>query len=315
MPRSKSRSRSSKSKAAASSAAPYDLSDPNINGALSLAVAVGAGVALNGGGVPSSVPGALSFFTNTSNVASVWPYNWLLTLHVLNSVKSNGKWWANDLVSCCFSAFGGYMFKDVLDGNLQMPTLFGNGEANLSLVIVCWFLVNHNIPFTGINAYKTVTDKVNEFLPLNTVMDLCSLAFNTTLLCGVASSVGVTESSWQLMPLALGKMMFLCVAVACSSEFFGTDGLAFDVGSSCSAAVERAAVVGFWYGTNGLETLPFVGSAVAPLGAQAEAFLGGRAAAIFAVLALIKLFGHLIPVNPLEKVYDVAHQVSGVNRG
>ena len=45
----------------------------------------------------------------------------MLTLHVFNSVKFSGGYWAGDIVSSLFSCYGGLMARDLLAGSRVEP--------------------------------------------------------------------------------------------------------------------------------------------------------------------------------------------------
>jgi hypothetical protein len=292
-----------------------DVNDPNIAAALAVAVVAVAGVAL-GGAVPTTLGGALNLLTldglNATLHAKWWPFSLLLTLHVLNSVKSNNKWWVNDVVNCCFTAFGGLLIQDALQGNFAMPALFANGEAHFSLVLVCWYFVNHDIPMTDFNLYQTLTGFLGNFLPLDKVMDLCTVVYDASILIAVAGA-GAGTSSWALVPLALGKITLMCIIVHCSSQFYTYKGLGLNVGSACSARAQEAVCVAFWYGTNGLAAFPFVGPTLAAGTGAAEAFFGGRNAFVLTLFVLVELLGHLNPVS-LSVVSNTVHSFLGLRQ-
>lgn len=335
MARSKSKGRgSSRSKKSASSAGPIDLSDPNMNSAVTLALVMVAGYydsgfsnlpfQNNGTSWSDEVQNSLQFVNGKGTGSAIhetyWPFSLLLTLHVLNSVQSNGKWWANDLVNCAFNCFGGIMMSDLLNGKFSMPSLFAS-QDHLSLMVFCWFFVNHNIPIMNLNIYTTVTDKLNEFIPLDRLMGICTTTYNLTLLCktaetaAAASSAG--EKAWFFTVLPMACVLFKCVAVHSCSSFFTAEGINFSVGRSCSKTTAQAATVAFWYASDGLGKLPFIG---AHLGGEngfvtkGEDFLGGTAAAIATVVLLDALFGHLIGFDVVDFVADKLYEVLKVKR-
>merc|ERR1711968_169903 len=101
MARSKSKGRgSSRSKKSASSAGPIDLSDPNMNSAVTLALVMVAGYydsgfsnlpfQNNGTSWSDEVQNSLQFVNGKGTGSAIhetyWPFSLLLTLHVLNSV-------------------------------------------------------------------------------------------------------------------------------------------------------------------------------------------------------------------------------------
>merc|ERR1712130_518828 len=123
-----------------------------------------------------------------------------------------------------------------------MPSVFGNNH--LAILITCWYIVNHNVPFTKFNLWDLINDNVSKFVPLGNVMDLCTTMFNLSLLHSVCAKAG--EMSGELSTAAfysnigtLGAAITWAVAHHCAGDFFSTDGFVFNV-SGCSAAAERA---------------------------------------------------------------------------
>jgi len=262
-----------------------------------------------------------SLWTSVTNTdkplhATFWPFSLMLTLHVINSAKSNGGYWAADIVSCTFTAFGGLMMKDLLDGNYTMPCLFADNESLISLLMVCWYFVNHDIPFTGINAWTLFSSNVNALFPLDAIMSLCSLAFNSHILINAAMDAGTSGNNFYHLP-ALGAVVFRCVALHCSNDFFNTDGLSFNVGESCSAACERATWIACWCGTNALANLPVIGTVFPLIGVVTsgiEGIFGGRANFLMAMILLEAIAGHLSKhKRPHTVCADFLYNFTGVS--
>lgn len=301
---------------ASSSAGPIDLEDPNINSAITAACVAVLGVAL-GGGVPKSIGDGLNMLTlgglNSDLHATWWPFSLVFTLHVLNTCQSNGKWWVNDIVNCCFNAFGALMIQDLLKGDFTMSCIFENGEKNLSLLIVLWYFSNHSLPFTSINLYEIVVSNVGKVLPLENIMELCTVIFNMRLLIATAAATNAA-SGCALIPMALGKGMMMCAVVNSAQSFFTQKGVNFHVGNACSQKIYEACIVCFWYATNGLAGLPFAGQYLALATAPVEGFFGGRDSFVLTLAVLNFLLGHLIPIDPCALVIDKLYTITGMNR-
>jgi len=236
-----------------------------------------------------------------------------MTLHVLNSVGSSGGYWASDIISCIFNAFGGWMMKSLLQGDFKMEFLFANNEALLTLVVVCWYIVNHDIPFTGINAWKKLTDFAGKVMPFRGILNLATLIFNCNILIDVATSFGTAGQNVFHVP-TLGQIMFMCVAIHCSSEFLTTSGVTFKL-NGCSETCERAVWVAVWCATNGLSTFPIVGGFLGAIGGAAEGLFGGRANFLITTILLDATIGH---VNKFERphvtIANALYKITGVNR-
>jgi hypothetical protein len=301
------------------SSAPYDLSDANVNMGVTAVMVAGLSVAWSDGmslpTVASLTDGSLfnSVTSDDKSLHPMFPFSLMLTMHVLNSVKSNGGYWVSDVVQCCFTAFGGLMMKDLLAGSLTMPVLFANGETYVSLVLFCWYIVNHPIPFTKVNVWTLFSNAVSAFLPLGRFMDLCSLAFNSSLLIASAMGAGTAGNTFFHWP-AVGATVTTCVALHCAGEFFSPGGISFDI-QGCSEACERAVVVAFWCATNGLATLPLVGSSFGGFSSSLEARFGGRANFLMMWILFDALAGHLITfTRPRHAFMDFLYKFTGVQR-
>ena len=315
MPRSKTPKKSKKS-----SAGPFDLNDPLINLGMTVGVVAGLSIAWNNGmsfEVADLTNGNLfnSITDNEKSLHAALPFSFMLVMHCLNSAKSGGGFWAADIVNCVFGAFGGLMMQDLLAGNFNMPSIFNN---NLALLIVCWYVVNHNIPFTSFNLWSTISDNVSKFIPLGNVMDLCSMMFNLSLLHSVASSQGtisgdMTTDAFYSNIVVLAGAITWSVAHYCAGSFFSVDGFAFNV-DGCSEAAERATLFAFWYATNGLANLPVLGSALGGVTSQVEGVFGSRANFLNMYVLAYALAGDLIPVNVQTIVQDALYKVFGVSK-
>merc|ERR1712159_323655 len=297
----------------------YDLSNGNINTVATLLTVILTSIFWsNGGAMPSAgslADGSLfaSVTSDSKSLHAAWPFSLMLTMHVVNSVRASGGYWASDLVRCCFGAYGGLMMKDLLAGNYTMPYLFDNSEAALSLVVACWFFVNHNIPFTSVNAWDTINSFLSKWVPVDRFMELCSLAFNCSLLIATAMS-GQASANFLHMP-ALGHTMFMCVALHCAGEFFSPAGITFNL-NGCSDACNRAAIVAFWCGTNGLAAFPLIGGPIGGFTSMIEDHLGGRSNFLMTTIIMHNILGGFIKFKlPHEHVQSFVYRITRVNTG
>merc|ERR1712072_616520 len=204
------------------------MSDPNIATMVTTVTIVLTSILWNNGMVMNLSPESLTdgslFVSVTSDAKALsgahWPFSLMMTMHVLNVVRGHGEsFWASELVNCCFGAYGGLMMSDLLNGNLTMPFLFGDNEGPLTLLIVCWYFTNHNLPFTSFNLWTNGVYQLNRFLPLDNFMSLCSLAFNCSLLINTAMGAGTAENNFLGMP-AVASTVATCVALHFAGDFF-----------------------------------------------------------------------------------------------
>merc|ERR1712159_436435 len=288
----------------------FDMSDANVATMATGLFIVGTSVLWNHGMVLNLSPDSLTdgslLVSVTSNSKALsdahWPFSLMMTMHVLNTVRGHGRsFWASDLVNCCFGAYGGLMMSDLLNGKLTMPFLFGDNEGPLTLLMVCWYVTNHNVPFTSFNVWTFLHGNLSRVLPLDNFMNLCSLAFNCSLLISTAMGAGTAGNNFLHFP-AVANTIAVCVALHCAGDFFNGEGLSFNV-PSCSAACERATWVAFWCATDGLATLPFVGAALGGFGAMGENFFGGRANFLMSTIILDELAGHMLPYQRPHVVF------------
>lgn len=315
MPRSKTPRKSSKSKAGA---APYDLSDPNVKLALTLtsvfAVSVLWNNGMNTGDIANDLKDGDLWKSVTDNDKALhgnfWPFSLMWTFHVINTVQGGaGGFWASDIVNACFNAFGGLLLSDVMTNGIGFPASLGGNI--LGGLVVCWYIVNHNIPFTEFNLWSTISGHVSKFLPLQAFMDLCTLSFNVNLLLSTARAEAQATGDFWGDFAVYGQAIFACVAVHCAGDFFSTSGFRFDV-DGCSTACERAAIVAFWFASNGLSALPFVGEHLGKITGQAEDFFDGRADFLLQMILIWHVVGDRIPFQPHTKVIEALYTVTGV---
>jgi hypothetical protein len=309
MPRSRTPSKRTSSKKKAS-AGPVDLNDPIVNCAVTAGslIAFGCLGHLSGGDAlkynhlggfaePGYAGAVFGVFGSDHNLHARWAATLVTTLHLINSVGSNGGYWANDIVGCVFNAFGSGMMAAWLAGT---PVGDWGIWAHMPMVIFLWYIVNHNIPKTDFNVWDLISENVSKFLPLQRIMDLCTLHFNCSVLFA-ACAVGAGED-WNFMP-NLSKVMFFAVATHCSSDFFNQGGFSFNL-KGCSATCERAVIVAFWMATAGMSTLPFVGSFIGQVTGPLAAQFGGHQEFLWACILGNELFGAFVPVKPHTMVQD-----------
>lgn len=315
MPRSKTPRKSSKKKA---SAAPYDLSDPNVSLALTLLTVFAVSALWNQGMNTDDIANDLKDGDLWNSVTddskklhqTFWPFSIMWTFHVINSVQGGaGGFWASDIVNACFNAFGGLLLVDVMNNGIAFPSSLGGNI--LGGLVVCWYFVNHNIPFTEFNVWSLISENVSKFLPLQAFMDLCTLSFNVGLLLKTAALQAEATGDFWGDFATYGQAIFACVAVHCAGDFFSTSGFRFDV-DGCSAACERATIVAFWFASNGLGALPFVGEHLGKFTGQAEGFFDGRRDFLLQMILIWELVGDRIPFQPHTKVIETLYAVTGV---
>ena len=229
--------------------------------------------------------------------STFWPFSLMLTMHVLNTVSkaSRSDNFLNDLINCSFATYGGLMMSDVLNGTYTMPCLFGNNENNLMLMVILWYIANHDIPFTKINAWKQVHDNVQKFVPLDQFMDLCSTAFNCSLLINTAVGAGSATTNFVHMP-AVCSIIVLCVLLHCNGQFINGDGISFSF--KMTDNMERATWVAFWCATNGLATLPFIGGLLGGFGGIAENIFSSRSNFLMSMIIFEQMFSSLVTKVP-----------------
>jgi hypothetical protein len=138
---------------------------------------------------------------------------------------------------------------------------------------------------------------LSDFLPLEQIMNLCTLSFNCSLLFTVAAQ-HEAGTFWYMPQLAKG--MFFCDAVHCATDFIGHDGfhIHFD---TCSSAANRAVLVYVWTATHGLSTLGVPAGQTNGFEGVTALFgsvFGEGASFLWAMILLGELFGDQIPWKP-----------------
>ena len=304
----------SKKKKAAASAGPLDLGDANIN----LAVTVGAVAVLGMVGSTAHFGDGFSYENMSSGFesgyltkvfsvfdgsedalhATYWTASLATTLHIMNNVGGRSGHMAGQLVASTFACFGGLIMQSFLAGN-GMADIW----SMMPVMFACWYLVNNNIPKTGINVWNMISDNVSTFIPLQRIMDLCTLTYNAKLLISVAEGFAGTASFGGDTGLPnLAKAMASCVAIHCATDFLNQDGFNFNI-SSCSDAMERAILVCFWCATNGLSTVTG-GAADAAVGPLVNLVGGDTAGFLMTCIILNELLGDMIEFKGISMIFD-----------
>ena len=202
------------------------------------------------------------------------------------------------------AAFAGVIVPELASGSAQ--SLLAD-EGRLTLLFVCWFLTNHDLPVVGLDVWGQVQGLGGS--ALQSIMDLCSLVFTTGL---IISGAGTTAGAGWFGFSIFVPMMFGVLA-GCAADFFPLNkGISI---KKCSASMERAMVISFFLATNGLSSLPFVGDALGGVVGQASAHFGGNAGLVMALTILNHLFGSFVPVNPINNVQDALYKLTGLTRG
>jgi len=228
-----------------------------------------------------------------------WPFGVILTGHVLNTVQgAKGGFFMGSFLNCVIACFGGIIVSDLLAGN---PVSYLTNETNVTLVFICWYLCNHDLPLAGINVW----DKVSEFGGeiLQKFLDTCSLIFNTNLILGAVATGSASQAG--LFGFSVFSPVFHAVAVGAASEFFPLNkGIKLN---KCSDAVYNAAAIAIFTVLVGqLNTH----DAFANIYSHAETFTGGNV-----VLGAI-LINHFwmggCPWDPVGMVADFVAEKAGL---
>lgn len=293
MARSKSPGRKSSRKAdkAESGGGGFDVNDPRVQSAVVVVALVAVNVLVNG--MPENV---MNFFGDFTNMLATdiklpipyWPYPLILTGHVLNTCQNGGKgFWMGSLLSAVIAAFGGLIVNDIVNGNAI--GLFAD-EALVTLVFLCWYVCNHDLPFTTFNVWTTVSEPLGP--TFQKFLGTCSVVFNTNLVIAAAAS----PSKAGLLGVSIFTPIFMAVLVGAAGEFFPLN-KGIDLSKCSQAAFDSAAIavytVGMGYAlANGPEAL-------STLNGHIDSFCGGHV--VLAAVVINHLFGSLIPMSPVSQ--------------
>lgn len=296
----KSRSKSPKGR---KSGGGFDINDANIQ--LAIQTGVISLLAWHAGGQGGFDQNSwTNLFTNGFDIP-FWPFGgFVITMHCLNSCQNAGSgFWVNSFVHAYFACFAGVIVPAIVSGDWS--GLLAN-ETNATLVFVCWYLTNHNIPVADFDLWGQIQSFGGNF-GLQTIMDLSSTCFTTGLIIAGASAsagAGYFGHSW-FVPMAGGIM------AGCASDFFP---LNKGINIKNTAACERAMWISFFICSNGCAALPFVGDALGGVFAQVTGPFGGNAGFVYFVTIVNALFGQFIPMNPLDNVNEFFYKFSGLQQ-
>jgi hypothetical protein len=295
----KSRSKSPAARKAA--AGGFDLNDANIQLGIAVAAVVGLTFATQNG---VDLGDFDNFFQdNNTGFHAAWPYGTLLTLHVLNTASnSGGGFWVGDFINAVIACFGGVIAGNVFNGNSGIPS-----EATFTLVFICWYLTNHNLPLVDFDLWGTISGFGGA--AMGSVMNLASNLFTTGLVIAAAGNAGGDAG---VFGFSIFGAMTAGVIAGCAGDFFP---LNKGINVSSSDNFERTALIAFFIATDGFATLPFVGTHVASILGNVTGHVGGNAGFVRLLTVIYHFFGDFIPVNPLAGVYDAFYKVTGLSRG
>lgn len=298
-PRRSSRSPAPKKKAAPKKKQGSPIDDVNVQSAIAVVTLVVLQFVASGS-LPTNPKTFLGDLLSANaadfNIA-YWPWGVILTLHVLNRAQSaNSGFWAGSFLQTVFSAFGAVFVSDFMNGR-ALSVL--SDEKTLSLVFVLWYVCNRDIPFTGINLWKTVSGSGK---CTQTLLDLATLTFNTGLI------VNAAKTSAAAGPIGFAVFTPCVMAVAASSydELWPLNkGIKF---SSCSKATYTGLTIAIY--TIAMPQLvarvPIVGNVEGVV----DGFLGGNL--ILGVATLNLLLGHLVDVDVVDLIASNANKVLGL---
>ena len=173
-------------------------------------------------------------------------------------------------------------------------------------MFACWYLTNHDLPFVGLDLWGQISNLGGSHL--SAVMDLCSLCTTTGWIiaavnAGSGSAAGWFGNSW-FAPMA-GAVM-----AGCAADFFP---LNKGIKVNNNAATNRALWIGFFLASNGCSALPFVGPQLGGVLSQVTGHFGGNVGFVQFLTIFNHLFGHFVPMNPLDNVEEIFYKVSGLS--
>ena len=203
------------------------------------------------------------------------------------------------------ACFAGPILAAVLAGDAAG---LASDERNATLVFVCWYLTNHDLPVVGTDVWGAITGAGGGIL--SSIMDLCTLCTTTTWImagvkAGSSSTAGWFGNSW-FVPMAFGAL------AGCAGDFFPLrKGLKF----KNSPGMERAMLISFFLCSNGLSSFPFIGDALGTVVGNITAPFGGNEGFVMTVTIFDFLFGHFIPMDLTTGAVDFCYKISGLNRG
>lgn len=287
MPRSKSPARKPSTKAKSNKAKAADglsLDSPDVIVGVTVAamlafLVVGKGAALN----TDLVSSFFGLGAKDHHVPN-WPWGLILTGHVFNKCQgAKGGFWIGSIVSAVLACFSGYILLDALECNRSRLL---DHEGLLTLVLLAWYVCNHNLPFTSVNVWSLITGS-----PVGSLLQFwlsgCSGLFTANLVVGACSAMSKAGP--------LGHSVFVPIFVGtvagAASEFVPLN-KGFDI-KSCSAQMNRSLnVAGLTVVLPVIVSyLPVVNTVLGPV----TAFLGGNL--VIALVVADHLFGAHNPVR------------------
>lgn len=279
------------------------LDDANVQMGIGLAILVGLCVHKNG--MPSSPQDFLTDFFGTFagdiDCCKWWPFGLLLTGHVLNCCQNAGDgFWVGSLANAAMGSFASVMIVDFVNGNRSSILA---DEGNMTLVALCWYFCNHDVPFTGTNVWNLITSKAGPCL--QNFLDLCTTLFVTKQVLAAAA----TASTAGPFGFAVFTPMFMALVAGAAGNFFPLDkGINID---DCTAEVYSALAIGAYVVfLPVLKANPVCGSLISTVHEPLSGFVGGND--VIAAVMINALFGKFIPFNPVEMVTDALQKVTGV---
>jgi len=250
--------------------------------------------------------------SSSESAKNLWPLGgFLLTMHVLNKVQDAGTgFWLGSFADASVAAYAGKILLDVISGN---GAAFYMNEGKLTLAFVCWYLTNHNVPFTQMNVWTALNDIAGDII--QGVLRACTAAWNCNLIIGAVEGAMSSSSGEGLLGFPILLPVLMGVYAGAASEFFPlSKGINI---ASCSNALNYAIVVGTVVATDGFRSVPFVGQFAAFVTDPIVTFVGGLHTAILLGTILHDIFGYFIPkgMAPWEYVQSLLYTVTGVSRG
>lgn len=282
------------------------LDDQNVTALISLLVLVAYVYVVDSGfGVDSW---AEAFGKNALGRNDIQGFSFLLVLHVLNHAQDAGTgFWIGSFVNVFTSAFAGSLFLDVVSGNAPVTQC---NEKNLTLAFVCWYLTNHNVPFTQMNLWTALNDIAGDII--QGILRACSAAYTLNL---IVDAVSKGESAGVLTEFAVFTPAMYAIFAGAAGQFFPLNkGLNIN---KCTDAVNYAVIVAVIITTNGGRALPLVGPILGNVVTPVVDTLGGLENAILIGTILNDIFGYFIPAGmaPSTRIQDFLYGVTGLNRG
>jgi hypothetical protein len=242
--------------------------------------------------------------------------NFILTLHVLNSITSSVKGvggWLNSFTSTIVATFAGVIAPAVLGGGSTLGAIFADPHSTMSLTrfFATWYILNYDIPGCPVNfgLWNKFASICGE--PLNILLNFGTAMFSLNLVVAASGAAGahaMLSAGW------FGAIAAAVVAGTAHSFFPLNKGFSL----KSSAAGTEAFAVAFFIASNGFAVIDWaITYALSLVGDltlgnvnidYSQAFgskindavtgpFGGVVGFVVTVTALNHLVGHLIPVE------------------